>query len=807
MKKQLLALSLLAAAVSLKAQRINPYPVIPLDSVQYVSPSKLAATPSNDIPDYINPTNKYPFADTVNIDGIVVMNPKVYGLATNTNVPSTSRVSTWLQKKGGGPWSGVQVMLDPTLVRPTAAKAVLLPELKFYDNCQQGFPVRMTVRHGAFQNETQMYMVRNSSFSDNSVEQLSLTPDTLVYTPITVDSLMKGNPTAGTWLQDKVNGEKWEGVLVEIRNVRVTGVSPFGGTRWNWAVQDDAGNLIEVRDMSGYFRNDDNEDLSPKIPNNFQPPVAGTGLSYIRGIITEYQVSGVNRYGIAPIMPSDVGPCNVCPPRVGTRERSPIIVTQNDSVSISANITADTVISTATLYYAPSTSTAFTAVGMSKIGSSDKYTAKIPPYASGTIVKYYIKVTDGRNITITVPDSLGSNSIYLVTNNGVNNIRDIQFAPNPANGTTIWNGDSLTGISVHGVVTATRMNSQTIIQDGQGVNSAVFIQNSPVTENWKIGDSVHITAARVAETFNVTTLYNVTATVLKSGAALPSFEMNLPLDSFRLNKVAYARPWEGVLMRWDSVFVAQTNADSATGGQFYEWSFNTNATANVGLRVDDLNPSVFQMSLGLTKGQHFDFVQGPMLFSFSNFKLIPRSLADVGMCGLDTLKPVFTGGGFDTVEVGSGAYTGAVTALDNRDGNLTGYMTVTGSVNTATIGDYTLTYYVTDFCGNMDSTTLMVHVKDTPQVGLNMNELSAADINVFPSPATDVITISAKGIKTLPLNVAVYDVIGRQVIGRTYNETNVSETISISTLNNGVYFCVIKNAQGSRTVKFVVNGK
>lgn len=805
MKKQLLALSLLAAAVSLQAQRNNPYPVVPIDTVQYVSPQKLSAVPSNDVPDYINPTPLYPYGDTVNIDGLVVMDPRIYGLATNTSVPSNSRVSTWLQRKGGGPWSGVQVMLNPAEVRPVTTKSVLLPELKFYDNCQPGFPVRMTVRHGAFQNETQLYLVRSSSYSDNSVEQLSLIPDTLVYTTITIDSLMSGNPTAGTWVQNKIEGEKWEGVLVEIRDVRVASVEASGGTRFFWSVMDNAGNLIEIRDMSGYFRNDDNEDISPKIPNTFQPPVIGTGLSYIRGVITEYQVAGLNRYGIAPIMPDDVGPCTICPPRVGTRERSPRIVTANDSVTISANITADTAISAATLHYAPFNSSSFSSVALSRVGATDRFEAKIPPFAAGTVVKYYIRVTDARNISITVPDTLGSNSNYLVTNNGINNIRDIQFTATPATGASIWNNDSLTGISVHGVVTATRMNNQTIIQDGQGVNSAIYIQNSPVTANWKIGDSVEITAARVTETFNVTTLYNVTATVLKSGATLPEFEKNLPLDSFRLNRVAFARPWEGVLLRWDSVFVAQTNADSAAGDQFHEWSFNKTAGANVGLRVDDLNPSISQMSLNLTHGQHFEYVQGPLLFSFSNFKLIPRMLSDVGLCGWDTIRPVFLNSGADTVDVGSGPYASKVIANDNRDGNLTGYMTSSGTVDTDTEGDYSVTYHVSDFCGNSDSVTVQVHVRQA--VGLNKNELAAADIKVFPSPATDVITISANGIKTLPLNVSVYDIVGRKVTGRTYNENNVNETISISGLNNGVYFCVISNAQGSRTIKFVVGGK
>jgi len=803
MKKQLLAIMLLAATVSLKAQ--NPYPVIPIDSVQFVSQSKLTATPAVDLPDYISPTFVNPtYRDTVRFDGIVVSSPRTYGLSTN-------RKATYVQKEGGGPWSGVLVMCDPSTT-PAAGRPTLpnfITETKFYENMVPGYKVRVTGRFAAFQGETQMNVLRNNANWSNAVEQVDLNTYQPVYTVITADSLMTGNPTAGTWLQKKADGEKWEGVLVEIRDVRVVGVTPFGGTRWNWAIQDNAGNQLDVRDFSAYFRNDDNEDTIPKIPNNFTPPAFGTGLTYIRGIITEYSIGGVSRYGISPLSPSDIGPCNVCPPSIGLRTRVPSIVSQNDSVTISANILADTAISTAKLYYAHRDSSVFNNVDMVKEATSDKWSGKVPPFAANTLVKYYIKVIDGRGLTTIVPDSFGNGSFYYVTADGVKNIRDLQFAPNPANGATVWNGDSLSGISVHGVVTATNMNNQTIIQDGQGPNSAIFIQNSTGNNGWKIGDSVEITAARVTENFNVTTLYNVTGSVVKSDVMLPAFEMNLPIDSFRLNNVRFARPWEGVLVRWDSSYVVNLNADSnANGDNFGEFLINIDSTKTNGLRVDDLNTSILNINRTLTKGQFISYVQGPMTFSFSNFKLIPRNLNDLGLCNMDTLKPSIIVPATDTVFVGSGAYTHPnLTASDNKDGNLTSYIITDGTVNTAALGSYTVTYSVSDFCGNMAMATRTVIVKDTPNTGLERNDIVAANISIYPNPAKDVITISATDVKTLPLNIAVYDMIGREMLTRTYNDKNVNETININNFNNGVYFLVMKNAQGTQSVKFVVTGK
>jgi hypothetical protein len=210
----------------------------------------------------------------------------------------------------------------------------------------------------------------------------------------------------------------------------------------------------------------------------------------------------------------------------------------------------------------------------------------------------------------------------------------------------------------------------------------------------------------------------------------------------------------------------------------------------------------------LTKGQFLNYAQGPMTFRNSNFKLIPRNLNDLGLCNMDTLKPSIIVPATDTVLVGSGAYTHPnLTASDNKDGNLTSYIITAGTVNTAALGSYTINYSVSDFCGNLASATRTVIVKDTPNTGLERKDVVAANISIYPNPAKDVITISATDVKTLPLNIAVYDMIGREMLTRSYNDKNVNETININNFNNGVYFLVIKNAQGTHSVKFVVTGK
>ena len=67
-----------------------------------------------------------------------------------------------------------------------------------------------------------------------------------------------------------------------------------------------------------------------------------------------------------------------------------------------------------------------------------------------------------------------------------------------------------------------------------------------------------------------------------------------------------------------------------------------------------------------------------------------------------------------TIEVGSTFTDPGATASDAGDGDLTSSIVVTGSVDTSTLGTYTLTYNVSDASGNVaDPVTRTVNVVDT----------------------------------------------------------------------------------------------
>jgi len=84
----------------------------------------------------------------------------------------------------------------------------------------------------------------------------------------------------------------------------------------------------------------------------------------------------------------------------------------------------------------------------------------------------------------------------------------------------------------------------------------------------------------------------------------------------------------------------------------------------------------------------------------------------------DAVPPVLTLLGEALVEIPSGnSYTDAgATAEDNIDGDISASVVVTAAVNTAIVGDYIVTYNVTDLAGN-DAAPITRTVRVTPAAG------------------------------------------------------------------------------------------
>jgi len=817
MKRVLLILSAIAATVVVKAQ--NPYPIVAIDTLQYVSYSKLSRTPSNDSADYVNPVKRTPYGDTVRFEGVVLMDARAYGLSIN-------RKGTYIQRTGGGPWAGVLALADPGVILPAGATVPnFLAETKFYDNLKPGYTVRVTGIWRQFNmtgfsyGETQIDLIHDNANFSNSVEVLSITPTTIPPTVLTIDTFMTGNPVAANLVEKKLTGEKYEGMYVEFDNVTVY-TRTASGSKWVWSVIDDNGNAIQIRDFSGYFRNDGLEDTSLHISHTFAPPPIGARLSFIKGVITEASANSIAGYWLAPLTPSDIGSIAYTPPSIASVNRAPVVAGPSDSVTFSVKTVKGTRgVQSGRLYYTVGYNNfVFDSVPMTRsLVDNAIWTAQVPNELGNSLVKYWFKFIDSNAVFRNFPDSLGSNSSYIVTPNGViDNIAQLQYSPYTSLA-TIWNGDSIPSMNITGIVTGINFMSGSgasaqnliTIQNGTGTNSAIYIQRAATndaTANWAIGDSVNITSAKVWETYNVTILNNISATQIASGKTLPPFETSLSIDSFRLNNVRYARPYEGVLMHWDSLSVFNPNPDGPASN-FYEFSFTKDTMASTGLRVDDMNASIHNVSSKIKKGMKMNFIQGPMFFSHNDFKLIPRSLADIDLSHLDTLPPNITlkGKTNDTIYLYQHWVDSGATAWDNIDGDITSKITKLGVVDSSHVATFNVTYSVFDNWGNVNTAVRHVHV--LAKTAVKETEMLNALIHVYPSPATNEITVSASGILTLPVTISIYDLVGREVSSKQMKQGTFNSTMDISTLQNGIYFCVVSNEKGSRTIKFVVSGK
>jgi hypothetical protein len=815
MKKIFLSFSILMLAIVANAQ--NPYPVVPIDTVQFVSEDKLTATFPNDSSDYVNPFFKNAtYRDTVRFDGIVLFDPRLYGLSTSRKATVLS-VDTF-----GKPWGGVEIMCEPSGSGRTLPQ--LLNDNKFYDNLKPGTKVRVTgvirtfrgtAPSGTRQGQSQVNMVKADINWENGVEILDLNPKPVKATPIRIDSLMTGNASIGQ-VQKKANGEKWEGSYVELSNVTVL-TRQASGSRWFWSVADNNGNAIDIGDFSAWFRNDNNSDSS--LPaGRFVPPVIGTRISFIRGVIVESAISGQYRFTMNPLLPSDLGPVSYTPPTVASLERTPSVASSTDSVGVLVKIQQGSAkVANVKLFHTIGyTNTVFDTITLKRNTAPNDTTlwyGFIPARPNNSIVKYFIRPTDVNGFYTSSPDTNGSFNAYIVKDGGVKTIQDLQYSPYP-NNQTIWHNDSMAGVDIRGIVTSTNMTQGTTniitVQDGNAANSAIFINRNvgDVTSTWKVGDLVSLTAFRVRENFGNTTLNNVAGTVVSSSNPMPAF-VTLNIDTVAAISASSARrpelcPWEGMLLKFDSVYVVNTNADAPSN--FGEFLINTNKNKTTGLRVDDISTKLpDNFNNNLVAGQLMVKAQGFIMLSFSNWKLQPRDSNDLDFSGApDTEKPVITllGKNPDSLMLNTSYNDLGASALDNKDGNITAKIIRTSAVDSSKVGTYLISYKVSDMAGNKDSITRTVIVYKLTSI--NENELTYALVNVYPNPAKDQLNLSVSGIQTLPLTATIIDLSGRTISSKTFNTNNINYSFNLSDLNSGVYFCNLQSANGTKTIKFVI---
>jgi predicted extracellular nuclease len=185
-------------------------------------------------------------------------------------------------------------------------------------------------------------------------------------------------------------------------------------------------------------------------------------------------------------------------------------------------------------------------------------------------------------------------------------IHDIQFTTDPS-GDSPYEGQTVT---TQGIVTAFFYDygrRYTFIQDGTGPWSGLLLYRPNGYIN--VGDLLEV-EGEVSEYYGLTEIAYGDVTVLSPGT-LPTPEV---LSSGDVNQ----EQWESVLVRVENVTV--TDEDLGNG----EWLVDDTSG---GVRVDDLGDYGYSP----TNGDLLDFVQGPLFYDWSNFKIEPRDNSDISI--------------------------------------------------------------------------------------------------------------------------------------------------------------------------------
>ncbi len=795
MKKILIIAS--AFVFNMAKAQTNVYPLIGIDTAQKVSAARLAA--DSTLPDYVSPYyQNATYGDTIQIEGVVTFDPHYYGL-------SKKRKSAFLQVKNGGAWTGIEVMIDTSIFGRGSSNPTLNSlntTTKFYDNFQPGLTVRCTgvLRNfpasNATTGHTQLMLLEYETVITNS------TTATIKPTVVTIDQFSTNNGSGGQNWQP-TTGEQYEGMYVEISNVAVTDVTQGTGAnsaRWFWSLVDANNNKIRIRDYSAYYRNDDNEDYF--VANNYKPNKNSTYLTYVRGVIVEnISSSGVVEYMLAPLTPSDVGPASASiPPVVKIISHLPSLPNSTQAVTVTANIKDDSSVVSANVYYNVSGST-FTPVAMSNT-SGTTWTAAIPMQINNSYVKFYVQATDNGGSVTNFPDTFGTGYNYIVKDSGISKISQIQITPY-AFGNSLWAGSYLP-LNITGIVTASSSTSDLgiiAIQDDTLPYSGIFL-NAKAGDGLnalKRGDKVTITAALVREISGCTYLDSLKGnfSVVSSGNALPAFHMP-NADSVSLKAYNETEAYEGMLIKYNNVYVTQINADVTSN--FGEWLMYTDTTVGKGFRVASKAPSLgltFNAdSLGLK--QMMSYAQGVMWYSFGNFKMLPRNSDDMDLSNLpDRIAPVITlvGKNPDSLYMGNSYSNPGATAMDNKDGNITSKIKATSTIDSSKTGKYKVCYSVTDMAGN--SSQLCRDVVVYKNTGI-ANAAQQNAFRIWPNPATYMLYFDAMDKYTGRCSLS--DLEGKTI----YDNINIQKSLDISALTPGIYILSYRSDAQIANIKLLV---
>lgn len=619
-----LASFLVMVLVSMSGVLAQSYDTVSIEKIQKVDQNDLA-----------NCEEESPLAeDTVVIKATVVMDGDL------SRIQGAESRNLWVQQ-GKGPWSGIDVFAFTDQTSPVDIQ-----------NLVAGDSVMITGYITEFEGETEIVPL-----TGNNVQSVHLIKQgqPVQNKDLTVDVLNDQNQN-----NQLTTGEQWEGSFVTIRNATVVSRQNFTGARWSFDIQGPNGGRMNVSDQFLAQRTPQNDTAG-----NFQPPTVGTSIDSIKGVITHALNDCPNAtsrgYELNPFDSShyNYGPA---PPKITDISVDPLVPDDNEQATVSATITDINGVQEASLFYAAGiNSSNYTKVSMTNT-SADTFEGTVPAQSNVTWVKFYIQAKDNQGLENNVPNVPDNNQpeVYKIKNSPLS-IYDIQFTPFMDapffNDASVYQGKEMT---VQGVVTATN--------DGNENNlNAIFIQarnqseyggiqltriNNQLDSSLNAGEQIEVTGT-VEENFGMTVLNNVIVNKRMGEANVNAPDVH-PAN-FSSNQAGMDNePYEGMLINLTSdtskIYVVDTNPDAPDNFGEYRVgvdTFDPNSSTRIlaGRNTDNvfssnnvsyINSEQWENSAEplnveskpVALGNSMDSLKGVLVYSFGNYKALPRSNDD-----------------------------------------------------------------------------------------------------------------------------------------------------------------------------------
>jgi hypothetical protein len=626
-------LSILIIVMFTRFSAAQTYPLVTLHDINFIEDSTI-------LPSF--PPS--PLAgDTVRVRGVVTVRTVVGsdqpGVGDRRPVIwAGARWACYIQDKDNPEWGGVQIIQNDTT--SSAAQQTL------FDLADTAAVYEFTAVVAPYFQSTQCSLI--TAPNPVPIEQIETLPNRPNPVPITIDDLFS-NSTTGNYSM-----RKYQGVYVEIRadqthnlitSDRSTGT---GSTSGNFKINDGNGKYLMAYAQSTYFKMNSNG-----IRPDYQSPVNGSYISYIRGILTMRSNTTVGvDYWLVPLYPDDLGPSLVIPPSVSNVVRNVGVVVPNQDVTVSCLAKGvQEALQSVQLFYRVNSGNLDSLEMTAAVGDSI-YSATLPGVAlDSALVDYYIKATDLNGTSVTNPANTNTSRYFYIVLNRQLTIQDIRYTPYPSaysgynnyrvsdiEGVVISDTSDMPGSINRGGTNPPRVYIQNIGGPWSGILLGTIGTNSNLILNLHRGDLVKVSGTVMLGSLGTKLDSITTLQVISSGNTLPQPQLLTTNDiGTNFQGALTAEKWNATLVKYQNIVIDSLNADGTSN--FGESFVNDGSLPHTRLIWSDGNThyhngwnSSFIGNPNYTyvaKGDSFHEVVGVLGYTHSYYKLAPRKDNDI----------------------------------------------------------------------------------------------------------------------------------------------------------------------------------